>query len=75
MVCYASSLNPANLNHPSTPALFKSLISRLVYLKILQPKLGNKALSQFKSFIENFVKKNPENVSSFNRNEQRIDHF
>ena len=39
MVCYASSLNPANLNHPSTPALFKSLISRLVYLKILQPKL------------------------------------
>ena len=33
--CYASSLNPANLNHPSTPALFKSLISRLVYLKIL----------------------------------------
>ena len=26
MVCYASSLNPANLNHPSTPALFKSLI-------------------------------------------------
>ena len=73
MVCYASSLNPANLNHPSTPALFKSLISRLVYLKILQPKLGNKALIQFKSFIENFVKKNPQNVSSFNRNEQRAD--
>ena len=40
IVRYASSLNPANLNHLSTPALFKSLISCLVYLKILQPKLG-----------------------------------
>ena len=57
IVCYASSLNPTNLNHPPTPALFKSLISRLVYLKILQPKLVEKALSQFTSFIENCVKK------------------
>ena len=56
-VRYASSLNPANLNHPSTPAPFKSLISRLVYLEIVQPKLGDKALSQFGSFIENCVKK------------------
>ena len=37
----ASSLNPANLNHPSLLALFRSLISRLVYFKILQPKLGD----------------------------------
>ena len=57
------------------PTFFKSLISRLVYLNILQPKLGDTALSQFISFIENCVKGNPENVSSFNRNEQRIDNF
>ena len=43
--------------HPSTPALSKSLISRLVYLKILRPKLGDKDLSQFTFFIENCVKK------------------
>ena len=49
---YASSLNPANLNHPSTPGFFKSLISRLVYLKILQPKLGDKALSHGQADIE-----------------------
>ena len=54
---YASSLNPANLNHPSAPANFKSLISRLVYLEILQPQLGDTALSQFRSFIENWIKK------------------
>ena len=57
IVRYASSLNPANLNHPATPALFKSLINRLVYLKILQPDLCDKAFSQFTSFIENCVKK------------------
>ena len=74
-VGYASFLNPPNLNHPSVPTFFKSLISRLVYLNILQPKLGDTALSQFTSFIENCVKGNPENVSSFNRNEQRIDYF
>ena len=56
-VRYARSLNPANLNYPSTQAHFKSLISRLVYLEIFQPKLGDKALSQFRSFIENCVKK------------------
>ena len=54
---YAGSLNPGNLNHPATPALFKSLISRLIYLKILQTNLCDKAFSQFTSFIENFVKK------------------
>ena len=75
IVHYASSLNPANLNPSSTPALFKSLISFLVYLKILQPKLGEKALSQFTSFIENCVKNPPENVLSFNWNEQRIYDF
>ena len=75
MVGYASFLNPANLNHPSVPTFFKSLISRLVYLNILQPKLGETTLSQFTSFIENCVKGNPENVSSFNRIEQRIDDF
>ena len=53
IVCYASSLNPANLNHPSMPALSKPLISCLVYFKILKPKLVDKALSQFTSFIEN----------------------
>ena len=57
------------------PTFFKSLISRLVYLNILQPKLGETTLSQFTSFIENCVKGNPENVSSFNRIEQRIDDF
>ena len=57
IVCYAISLNPANLNHQSTLALFKSLISRLVYRKILQSKLGDKAHSQLKSFIENCKKK------------------
>ena len=62
IVGYASFLDPANLNHPSVPTFFKSLISRLVYLKILQPKLGDTALSQFTSFIENCVKGNPENV-------------
>ena len=72
---YASFLNPANLNHPSVPTFFKSLISRLVYLNILQPKLGDTALSQFTSFIESCVKGNPENVSAFNWNEQRIDDF
>ena len=41
IVSDASSLNPANLNHPSLLALFRSLISRLVYFKILQPKLGD----------------------------------
>ena len=75
IVGYASILNPANLNHPSVPTFFKSLISRLVYLNILQPKLGDTALSQFTSFIESCVKGNPENVSSFNRIEQRIDDF
>ena len=35
------------------PALF----SHLVYLKIYQPKLGDKTVSQFTSFIENCVKK------------------
>ena len=45
IVRFARSLNPANLNHPSASTLFKSLISRLVYLKILQPKLGDTALS------------------------------
>ena len=45
IVRFARSLNPANLNHPSAPTLFKSLFSRLVYLKILQPKLGDTALS------------------------------
>ena len=57
IVHYARSLNPVNLNHPSTPAVFKSLISRLVYLKILLVKLGDQAHSQFTSFIENCVKK------------------
>ena len=56
IVLYASYLNLANLNHPSTPALFKSLISRLVCFKILQAKLGDKALSQFTSFTENCAK-------------------
>ena len=45
IVRFARSLNPADLNHPSASTLFKSLISRLVYLKILQPKLGDTALS------------------------------
>ena len=45
IVRFARSLNPANLNHPSAPTLFKSLFSRLVYLKILQPKLGDTVLS------------------------------
>ena len=45
IVRFARSLNPANLNHPSAPTLFKSLFSHLVYLKILQPKLGDTALS------------------------------
>ena len=44
IVHYGNSLNPANLNHPSVLGLFKSVISRLVYLNILQPKLGNKTL-------------------------------
>ena len=35
IVRFARSLNPADLNHPSASTLFKSLISRLVYLKIL----------------------------------------
>ena len=55
-VCYASSLNPVNLNHASTPASFKFLISLLLYLKVLHPKLGDKALIQFTSFIENCIK-------------------
>ena len=67
IVRYASSLNPVNLNHPSTPAPSKSLISCLVYFKILKPKLVNKALSQFTSFIENCFEKNPENVLSLIR--------
>ena len=41
----------------------------------MQPKLGDTALSQFTSFIESCVKGNPENVSAFNWNEQRIDDF
>ena len=45
IVRFTRSLNPADLNHPSASTLFKSLISRLVYLKILQPKLGDTALS------------------------------
>ena len=45
------------LNHASTPAPFKSLISLLLYLKVLHPKLGDKALIQFTSFIENCIKK------------------
>ena len=45
IVRFARSLNPADLNHPSASTLFKSLISRLVYLKILQPKLGDTDLS------------------------------
>ena len=57
------------------PALFKLLIICLVYLQILQPKLVDKIFSQFTSFIENCLKKNSENVSSFNRNEQRINDF
>ena len=76
IMCYASSRNASHLtNLASSSESFKLLIGRLVYLKILPTKTGDKALSQFSGFILNYVKEEPGKNTSFNPKKQRIDDF
>ena len=67
IMSYASCWNPSHLtNLASSFDLFKLLISRLGCLRILPAKSGDKALSQFSSFILNYVKEEPRKITSFN---------
>ena len=60
---YASCRNPSHLsNLASSSESFKLVINLLVYHKILLAKTVDKALTQFSSFILNYVKKNLERL-------------
>ena len=63
----ANCLNPSHItNLASSSASFKLLVDRLVRLKILPAKTGDKALSQLTGFIVNYVKEEPKKIISFN---------